>query len=298
MKKIVTLVYSVTIAALLQAQSLSPAVISTAGDYSTGSGVSLSWTLGEIATETYDNGSYILTQGFQQPLEGISIAGIDLDLLVFLEGPYSGSEMGTSLNTTGVVPLSQPYTAAPWNYSGSESVPALPNADVVDWVLVELRDAATASAATPATRIARQAAFLLKDGSVVGTDGSSVLQFANSFSQQLFVIVWHRNHLGIMSANGVTETAGTYAYDFSVSESQVYGGSTGYKNLSGGVWGMVAGDNNHDGLIDLNDKAQWTAIAGQNGYLDTDFSMDTQVNNQDKDDLMLSNTSKTQQVPE
>lgn len=48
------------------AQTLSPQVISTAGDYSVGSNGSLSWTIGETITETYTNGNNILTQGFQQ----------------------------------------------------------------------------------------------------------------------------------------------------------------------------------------------------------------------------------------
>ena len=101
----------------VQAQSLSPTVIATGG-YATGTIASLSWTLGEIATETFSNGGYIVTQGFQQPF-GISISGINLDLLVYLEGPFSVSEMGTSLNTAGLLPLAQPYNLAPWNYSGT-----------------------------------------------------------------------------------------------------------------------------------------------------------------------------------
>jgi hypothetical protein len=295
--KTLILILSFAIVGYANAQSLSPTVVASSGDYFTGTNASLSWTLGEIATETFTSGNYILTQGFQQPF-GISITGINLDLLVYLEGPFSVSEMGASLNAAGLLPLAQPYNVAPWNYSGTESVLSIPNPDVVDWVLIELRDAADAASATSATRIARQAAFLLKDGSVVGTDGSSILQFSNSFTQQLFVIVWHRNHLGIMTANGVTASGGVYAYNFSVSSSQVYGGSSGYKNLNGAVWGMVAGDSNHDGLVNLNDKTQWASFAGKKGYLETDFTMDAQVNNPDKDNAWLTNTSKTQQVPE
>lgn len=281
----------------IQAQSLSPTVIATSGGYFSGTTVCLSWTLGEIATETFSSGIYILTQGFQQHI-GISISGINLDLLVYLEGPFSVSEMGTSLNAAGLLPLAQPYNLAPWNYSGTESVTSIPNPDVVDWVLIELRDAADAASATPTTRIARQAGFLLKDGSVVGTDGSSILQFNNSFTQQLFVIVWHRNHLGIMNANNVTASGGIHAYDFSTSETKVYGGNSGYKNLDGTVWGMVAGDSNHDGLVNLNDKTQWTSFAGMKGYYDTDYNMNAQVNNPDKDDKWVPNTSKIEQVPD
>jgi len=285
-------------AGAIQAQSLSPTVIATAGDYSASSSVSLSWTLGEIATETFSNGGYILCQGFQQPVTGIAISGINLDLLVFIEGPFTGTEMTTSLNAAAQLPLSQPYNSAPWNYNGTEVVPVIPNTNIVDWVLIELRDAPDAASATSATRIARQAGFLLNDGSVTGMDGSSILQFSNTYTQQLFVVVWHRNHLGIMSANGITETGGIYAYDFSVSDSQVHGGGTGYKNITGGVWGMAAGDATHDGLIDLSDKTQWAAFAGQNGYTATDFNLNTEVNNPDKDDYWLPNRTLSCQVPE
>jgi hypothetical protein len=281
-----------------QAQSLSPTVIASSGGYSTGTDVSLSWTLGEIATETYSNGSYILTQGFQQPVESIVISGINLELLVYLEGPFGTSEMNTLLNSAGIIPLSHPYNSAPWNYSGPESVLSIPNTNVVDWVLIELRDAANAASATPATRIARQAAFLLKDGSVVGTDGSSILQFNNVFTQQLFVIVWHRNHLGIMTANGVTASGGIYAYDFSTAESKVHGGSAGYKNLTGSIWGMVAGDSNHEGIVNLLDKTDWASDAGEKGYLYTDFSMDAQVNNVDKNNKWYANYLKQSQIPQ
>jgi hypothetical protein len=41
-------------------------VITTAGDYNSTSTGSLSWTLGEVITETYSNGINSLTQGFNQ----------------------------------------------------------------------------------------------------------------------------------------------------------------------------------------------------------------------------------------
>ena len=67
---------------LCTAQSIERDVVASSGDYFEGTNISLSWTLGEIATETYSSGNIILTQGFQQTL-GIVIHGIDLD--VFLE---------------------------------------------------------------------------------------------------------------------------------------------------------------------------------------------------------------------
>ncbi len=53
------------------AQSLQPTVIASDGEYYTSSSGSVSWTLGEVITETYSAGNNILTQGFQQPKSGL-----------------------------------------------------------------------------------------------------------------------------------------------------------------------------------------------------------------------------------
>ncbi|MEX0986310.1 MAG: T9SS type A sorting domain-containing protein [Bacteroidales bacterium] len=49
---------------------LSPTVIASAGNYSEAGGISLSWTLGEVAISTLQGGDIILTQGFQQAFDG------------------------------------------------------------------------------------------------------------------------------------------------------------------------------------------------------------------------------------
>jgi hypothetical protein len=74
MKKIILLLIIFSIIGTLsfsQSILLSPTVLSSAGDYSEGSNISLSWTLGELAVSTLSNSSLTLTQGFQQsyPLE-------------------------------------------------------------------------------------------------------------------------------------------------------------------------------------------------------------------------------------
>ncbi len=43
--------------------------------------------------------------------------------------------------------------------------------------------------------------------------------------------MWHRNHLGIISANPIVNTGGIYTYDFSSSESQVHGGLMAHKEI-------------------------------------------------------------------
>jgi hypothetical protein len=225
---------------------------------------------------------------------------ITLDLVVdvtaFLEGPFNGTNMDTDLNPA-YIPLSQPYNTAPWNYAGSESVGSMPNGDVVDWVLIELRDAPDAASATSGTMLAQQAAFILNNGSIVGLDGVSNLQFGNSVTQDLFVVVWHRNHLGVMSANALTSSGGVYSYNFTSGESQAYGGASGYKDIGTGIWGLVAGDGNADGEITTADKSLWATEAGTKGYLSNDYSMNSEVNNQDKNEKWTSNLTYKSQVP-
>jgi len=222
---------------------------------------------------------------------------IDLELKVFLEGPFNGTDMNTGINT--ILPLSQPYDVPPWNYGGSESVLTIPDSDIVDWLLVELRDAPNAVSAIPSTSVAKQAAFLKKDGSIVGLDGTSNLTFNNSIVQQLFLVLWHRHHLGIMSANPLPGSHGYYTYDFTVSDLQVHGGSAGYVELVPGIWGMVAGDADANGIINNSDKTIfWSNEAGEDGYLNSDFNMDSQADNPDKNDAWLNNIGKESQVPD
>ncbi len=105
-----------------------------------------------------------------------------LKLNLFLEGPIKDASMKTDLNKAGQIPLSQPYNVPPWNHDGGELVDTMPNGNIVDWVLVELRNATSPGAATSGTAFARQAAFLLNSGQVVGTDGFSMLVFDTTYT--------------------------------------------------------------------------------------------------------------------
>lgn len=227
------------------------------------------------------------------------VSQMGLDLTVFPEGPFNGSLLSTTLNASGLLPLSQPYNVAPWNYAGTESVAAIPNASVVDWVLIELRDAADAASATPATRISRQAAFLLNDGSVVGLDGVSGLIFNGTINQQLFAVILHRNHLGVISANGLQPSGGILTWNFTSGAGQAYGGTAAQNEITAGIWGMISGDNNGDGYIDSFDKSlDWDSNAGTAGLKSGDLNLDGQVNNEDKDDFWFPNQGKGTFIPE
>lgn len=223
---------------------------------------------------------------------------INVDLKVYLEGSFNGLDMNNSLNSSGFLPVSHPFNITPWNYDGIESVNAIPNADVVDWVLVEIRDTTQANLATEETSLETQAGFLLKDGSVVDLDGISLLKFNTTISYNLFVVIHHLNHLSIISAYPASLTENTFEYDFTVSESQVLGGNTGYKEIAPGIWGMVSGDGNRDGIINMGDKFDtWLNQSGQSGYKTADFDMGGKVDNRDKNEKWLENINKESQIP-
>ena len=253
------------------------------------------WVTSTLREQTY-SGTYTDkgspgTNGQDQNLIPLSFG---LDIKVFIEGPFNGTGMNTDVNT--LMELSQPYTVAPWNYPGTENVSSLPNSSIVDWVLIELRDATGASNATVSTVIGKQAAFILNDGSVVNIDGSSILQFDLTVSNQLFVVIYHRNHLGIMSANALVISGGSYTYDFTSSASQAY--LSGQNEINGkGV--MIAGDSDGSGIVGDNDKSVfWETNAGTRDYLGSDLNLDKEVNNQDKNDFWLPNYNSGSQVPE
>ncbi|MCD4730930.1 MAG: Ig-like domain-containing protein [Bacteroidales bacterium] len=224
-------------------------------------------------------------------------AGVIVSLDAFLEGPFDVTDMSTDLNPS-FIPNNQPYNVAPWSYAGTESVGAVPNGDVTDWVLVELRETAGGAAtAIPGNRIARQAGFLLRDGSIVSTDGISNMIFGVGITNNLYVVLWHRNHLGIMSAIPLTLGGGIYSYDFSTAASQAY--LSGQINLGGGNYGMYAGDADGNGEVHQDDiDIRWSNEVGGGGYFGGDMNMNSQVNNQDKNDIWLPNNTISDQIPD
>lgn len=217
---------------------------------------------------------------------------------VFLQGAYVEPEMTTTLNDNGQLPLLQPFNSPPWNYSGNEEVDSIPGEDIVDWVLLELRDAPDASSATGQTVIDRKAIFLQNNGSFRDLNGLPLVQMDADIQDSLFLVVYHRNHLGVMSSGPLPDFFGIYNYDFTTGAGQAYGGANAHVELLPNVWGMIAADGDADGQIDNSDKNTiWTIQAGGSGYLEGDFNMDTQVDNVDKNDLWIPNSGSGGQIP-
>ena len=227
----------------------------------------------------------------------VTSLGTEINLQAFLEGPFEVSGMTSHLNNQGLLPLSQPYSGPPWSYLGYENVSSIPNSNITDWVLIEFRDAVSATTALPSTKIYSQAAFILNDGKIVDLDGSSLLRLSSDVDNQLFVVIHHRNHLSVMSSSPLFIYSGKYYYNFTTSVGKAFG-TNALKSLGNGKYGLYSGDFNSDGFINIFDKNYyWKIGIGKRGYFRTDGNFDSQVDNEDKNGKWLINNGKTSQVP-
>ncbi len=251
-------------------------------------------------TDTFDGvhtnslGEEKMAQKWFDAIQTAVGSGFGLNIKTYLEGPYNGSQMNTTLMAN--IPLQQPFNVGPWNYTGTESVEALPTANIVDWVLVELRDAPDVASANESTQLIRKAGFLLSNGFIVDLDGISELSFNTNILNQLFVVIYHQNHLPILTENALTESNGTYSYDFSTALSQAYGDSQ--NDLGNSVFGMIAGDFNADGVIDPDDiSVDWSLQTGLKGYYQSDVNLNSNVDNSDKNIFWYKNKGLSSNLP-
>ena len=216
---------------------------------------------------------------------------LKINVKVFLQGPFNNGSMHKSLNNLGFLPLNQPYNISPWNYSGGETVQKIPDY-VVDWVLIEIRPDITGSSA-----VYSRAAFIKTDGSVVDLDGKSQVKIPGINAGHYYLVIKHRNHLAVMSADKIELSVNPSLYDFTTASEKAYGSSSQVK-LSNGIYGMYAGDGNSNGNINKSDaNSVWKQQNGQMGYLDGDFDMNGGVNIADKNADWKVNQNRSSNVP-
>ena len=180
----------------------------------------------------------------------LNVPAVQLQPRVFLEGPLneSGTLMGDGLRANGLVPLTQPYTALGYAFAGpfeaSTTAGVLAttgNNAIVDWVIVELRDNAT-----PATIVASKPALVQRDGDVVATDGTSPVSFQVPNGTYRMAIR-HRNHLGAMTAAGVSLSAAPTTVDLTSASTPTFG--TEAQKIVGTARTLWAGDVTFNGTL-------------------------------------------------
>lgn len=243
---------------------------------------------------------------------------VNAQLTVFLEGatvdPTNGQylySMRTDLNTvrsllpgqtpvhpnTIPTPAGQPYNITPFNYPGTPienafAGPYPPN--IVDWILVSFR-----KDILPASKFKQAAGLLQRDGTIIFIPQSPL---TSSDTSDMYLVIEHRNHMGIMTTNPVNVVNNTITHDFTKQNS--YTGNVGFGQLQihPGVWAMYAGDCNQDAdfqtyEINGNDRILWKIQNGlYDSYLLGDINMDADCNSLDKI-LINKNNGISSRVP-
>jgi hypothetical protein len=180
----------------------------------------------------------------------VSKASVRVSAKAFLQGSYMQNTglMKDSLRDKKLIPLSQPYKdLGTFAYNGTEKTTQMVlnktgNTAIVDWVLVELRDAIN-----PKTITARQAGLLQRDGKIVGVNGVDALIFDVPINNY-YVAVRHRNHLGVMTAIAYALNSTTTSIDFTTATTANYGTSA-QKNTPDNKRALWSGNANLDNKI-------------------------------------------------
>jgi hypothetical protein len=132
---------------------------------------------------------------------------------IWLDGPFDPATnlMRDDLRVAGLIPTTEPYSAVYGGTGGETVAPSVlavtGNNAVVDWVRVELRT-------TPAgPAVAAVHGLLQRDGDVVDVNGFSPLRFYVN-NGLYHVVVRHRNHLPVMTANALSLASTAFPIDF------------------------------------------------------------------------------------
>ncbi|MFT3886064.1 MAG: lysyl oxidase family protein [Flavobacteriales bacterium] len=212
--------------------------------------------------------------------------GVRVAAKAMLEGATTAGAtlMRDDLRVAGLVPPSEPYTGLGFILvnGGGEATTAdilaiTGDSAVVDWVMLELRDAAD-----PAVVRYTHAALLRRNGAITAATGGPVT-FATALPGNYYVSVRHRNHLGCMTATAVALDPTAATLDLSDPDAATWG--TEARKVADGKALLWCGNTNRDRALKYtgadNDRdpvlvqiggvdptAEW------HGYHPTDVNMD------------------------
>ncbi|MBK8497998.1 MAG: PQQ-dependent sugar dehydrogenase [Flavobacteriales bacterium] len=221
-----------------------------------------------------------------------------------LEGPWNASLnlMNDNLRSAGLITAVEPFTALGFTQAGGGGGETVSPARlavtgknaVVDWVLVELRNAST-----PTQIVATRSALLERDGDIIGTNGYPRLIFSVA-PGNYYISVRHRNHFGAMTLSPVALSANEVGVDLTLSTTATYGTNAQYTLPNGrrALWSgnvlldatlrYVGSGNDRDPIL--------TAIGGSvptntvSGYRQEDVNLDGAVRyvgaNNDRDPIL------------
>lgn len=253
------------------------------------------WTLNHTFTDSLTNS---FSGGYS---EFVFVKSIKVSPKVFLQGPYNTNTflMNDYLRSSGYLPLEEPYTDLDFpqqNSGGGETTWAsvlnlTGNDAIVDWVFVELRDKNA-----PGTVLATRSAMVQRDGNVVDVDGVSAVDFHGMPTDEYYVAVRHRNHLGVMTAVPLSlDSLATTTVDFTTPALAVWG-TNALKDIGNGLLGLFASDLDASGVVDAYDRSISWNDRTLTGYRSSDADLNGVTNEIDREIAWI-NRNKTEQLP-
>jgi hypothetical protein len=228
--------------------------------------------------------------GFKSITEAAETTGIQLSLNIYLQGACLNANtngdilMRDDLRQSNLIPITSPYEDAKEMGSGILDIEG--NNAMVDWVFVELRNEANTEL------ILGLSAILQRDGNVVLNAEDLAPIKAGSYN----LAVYHRNHLGIITANAITMGQGaTTTVDFTTDVTLVAGGINAVVEIDEGVFAMVSGDFDSNGQVQNPDLNAIISSLGIFGYSNADMDMNGQVQNTDINSITNQNLGRGKQ---
>lgn len=234
---------------------------------------------------------------------------VSVQIRALLQGPFNGTDMNNDLIANDMLPDADPTGSG---VVASESMMVDDGAlSPVDWLEVELRDAAN-----PSQVVAYKSVLVLKNGTVVDPDGSAQIDFEGVPEGNYFVALIHRNHLDVMSGSADTISNSPKFFNFTDPNFTTFGAEAQFE--SQGVTMLWSGDVNADGSIKYTGAANdrdailfqiggSSPTAVSNGYDVHDINLDGQVKytgvNNDRDRILLNiggsapTNVRTEQLP-
>ncbi|MDQ3015408.1 MAG: hypothetical protein M3R25_01605, partial [Bacteroidota bacterium] len=152
---------------------------------------------------------------------------------------------------------------------------------VVDWVLVTVRK----DGITPGDNLWTCAGWVHIDGTVTFPDPCPGLSFVPSSTY--YVLVQHRNHLGVLSPSPATMSCGNMIinWDFTTSNSYQPLFRYGQKQMATGIWAMHSSNGDQVtsiAAISSPDRNVWRNLQNALGYTLGDYNMDAFTNTSDE----------------
>ncbi len=200
---------------------------------------------------------------------------------LMLQGYYdiNSNSLSTNLLDNDLLP-----EEAPFDIGKAVTVSSFP-ANVVDWLLIELRDENDMQ-----TVVAQKCVFINSAGSLVDITGDDLLTFEDLDDKNYYIAVFHKSHLPIISSNAQPLNDDPAVFDFASAATTTMGDNQ--QTQIEGQFFMSSGDFDGNGIVNSLDFNLWKqAGAGVNQYSPADADGNGIINSLDFN-LWKANSSK------